>query len=218
MEDQFYKHVASAHAKLGESLGKALLANGFTSAQYAATAKEAAEMALSMIEPGKSVGIPGSVTIRQLGLLDALTAKGCKVYHHWDPTLTPDTRPQRLLDEITADWFVTSTNAVTVDGKLVNIDGAGNRVAGMAWGLGKILYIFSLDKVMPDVETAIARVRARATPANSIRVGLAPACTKTGHCVNCRGAEKACRVLTVLEAAPLGRDCRAIMVGEPLGY
>lgn len=210
--------IGDAHAKLAESLGKALIANGFSSAQYAATGAEAARMATEMIDASASVAIPSSVTLRQIGLLDALAAKGCRVSQFWGASLTPEQRREAMLDGMRADWFVTGANAVTVDGKIINIDATGNRVAAMAWGMGKLLFIFSLNKVMPDVETAIARVRMQATPPNSQRLSCDIPCAHTGRCMSCRAQAKLCRVVEVMEAAPLGRDCRAIMVGETLGY
>jgi hypothetical protein len=203
---------------LGRKIAASLVSNGYKTAVYAPSADEAARIAQDLIPEGSSVGIPGSVTVREIGLPELLAGKGCRVIHHWDPALTPETRPARLLEENAADWFVTSSNALTVDGRMVNIDGTGNRVSCMSWGIGKILFIVGLNKVAPDLESAISRARNSATPPNSLRTGLASPCAKTGHCVNCNSPERACRVVTIIERVPFGREAHAILVGESLGY
>lgn len=203
---------------LGDKICKALLSNGYKTASFAATAKEAADMAIAMIPDNASVGIPGTVTARELGLPDMLAGKNCTVFHHWDPALKPEQKNSRLTDENNADWFITSSNAITFDGKMINIDGTGNRVACMAWGIGKILYIVSLNKAEKDVESAIARARNAATPPNALRVGSKPPCTQIGHCVGCNAPDRTCRVLTIMERVPFGREAHVILVGEDLGY
>jgi hypothetical protein len=214
----FAKPLTDTNDALGKKLCATLASIGYKTARYAATADEAARLTLEMVPDGCTVGIPGTVTVRELGLLEKLSAKSCTIYHHWDPALTPETRNARLAAENGADWFITSSNAMTLDGKMVNIDGSGNRVAGMSWGPGKILFIVSLNKVARDVEKAIARARDRATPPNALRIDKNPPCTKTGHCMDCNSPDRLCRVITIIERVPLGREAHVILVGEPLGY
>lgn len=214
----FGEPVKKTKQALGEKLCKTLLAKGFKTAQYAEDAASAAELAISLVPEKSSVGVPGTVTVRELGLFEKLEAKGCTIYHHWDPNLTPEKKNARFIEENTADWFVTSANAMTSDGKIVNIDGSGNRVAAMAWGPGKILYIISLNKVARDTDSAIARARDFATPPNALRIGGKPPCTQVGHCVNCDSPDRICRVVTIMERVPLGREAHIILVGENLGY
>lgn len=216
--DKLHKPVFDANEALGKKLCAALIANGYKTAEYAATAEEAAALATALIPDGVTVGIPGTVTARELGLVDKLADKKCTIYQHWDPNLKPEDRSKRLLEENLSDWFVTSSNAITLDGKMINIDGTGNRVAGMAWAPGKLLYIVSLNKVARDIESGIQRSRDVATPPNAIRVGGAPPCTKIGYCVDCNSPDRTCRVVTIMERAPFGRECHAIIVGEHLGY
>ena len=203
---------------LAGKLCSALLANGFKTARYAATAGEAAEMAFDMIPAGCSVGIPGTVTVRQLGLDERLPEKGCTVHHHWKPNLTPQERGEIFIRENDADWFVTSSNAMTYDGKMINIDGTGNRVAGMSWSRGKLLFIVSINKAESSVDRAIERARSRATPPNALRVGSKPPCTLTGQCMDCNSPDRVCRVITIMERVPNGREAHVILVGENLGY
>ncbi|MDR1481920.1 MAG: lactate utilization protein [Synergistaceae bacterium] len=214
----FEKPAIETRDALGKKLCATLVSVGYKTARYAAAAEEAAKLALETVPDGCTVGVPGTVTIRELGLMEKFAAKGCTVYHHWDPALTPETRGARLAAENSADWFVTSSNALTFDGKMVNIDGTGNRVAGMSWGLGKILFIVSLNKVERDVDSAIKRARDRATPPNVLRIGGETPCAKLGYCVDCNSPDRICRVLTIIERVPLGREAHVILVGEPLGY
>ena len=203
---------------LGESMCKTLESRGFK-ACYAADGKEACEIALGLIDAGSSVGIPGSVTVRQIGLPQRLEEeKGCKINQHWKPGLSPQERKAVLVDEFNSDWFVTSANALSKDGTIVNIDGTGNRVSAMAWAPGKIIYIISINKITEDTASAIQRVKDRTAPANALRLGSKTACSLTGRCVDCKAPTRICRVTTLTEYAPLNRECHVILVGEELGY
>jgi hypothetical protein len=203
---------------LGNKICKALSSNGYKSAVYVRTAGEACEKAYAMIPDGVSVGIPGTVTVRQIGLIEKLDMKNCRVFHHWDPALTSETRLSRLAAENASDWYVTSSNAVTFDGKMVNIDGTGNRVSAMAWGTGKILFVIGMNKAARDVESALKRVRDSATPPNTVRAGMSTPCVTLGHCVDCAAPERTCRAVLILEKVPFGREAHVILVGESLGY
>jgi len=202
---------------LGNTLVQALSAKGY-SAQYVATREEALEKVLTLVPEGASVGIPGSVTIREIGALESLKQRGNTVFHHWDPSLTPEDKPERLRNENDADVFLTSTNALTQDGMFVNIDGVGNRVSAMAWGTGRLIFVVGINKVVRDLPSAIQRVRDKATPPNVIRLNIETPCSKTGHCMNCNVPERVCRALLILERATMGRDIHVIIVGESLGY
>jgi len=124
-----------------------------------------------------------------------------------------------LQEELLCDVFLTSANAVTIDGTMVNIDGNGNRVAGMAWAAGKIIYVIGINKVCPGgLEAAIARVKNFATPPNAMRLNIKTPCASLGYCVDCDSPERVCRAMLVLERAPQGRQSHVIIVGEVLGF
>ena len=197
---------------------KALTANGFH-AEYVETREDAVREVLSLVPEGASVGVPGSVTVRELGLIERLEERGCRIAHHWDPVLGAEERQQRFAEELESDVYLTSSNAVTLDGKLVNIDGTGNRVAGMAWAKNRICLVVGINKVCRDVESALQRIRDVATPMNNIRLGLVHLpCVQAGYCVDCKVPQRSCRVVTVMERAPFGRDAHVILVGESLGF
>lgn len=202
---------------LGETLVKNLSAKGFQSV-YVDTKEEALEEILKIIPEGASVGVPGSVTIREIGAMEKLVEQGCSVIHHWDPLLTPEERTKKLQDELLADYFLTSSNAVTHDGMLVNIDGNGNRVSGMAWGNNTLIFVIGMNKVTANIDEAIARTRNTATPPNVLRLNIASPCAKTGHCMNCNSPERVCKALLILERATGGRKSHVILVGEDLGF
>jgi hypothetical protein len=214
--DMFDGARQKAREALGRSVVKALRGKGYE-ADYAPSKDAALDEVLKRIPQGVSVGVPGSVTIRQIGAMEKLKERGCAVYQHWNPALTPEERVQTLADENAADYFLTSANAVTRDGVIVNIDGNGNRVSAMAWGRGALIFVIGVNKVTSDLNAAIERCRS-ATPANALRLGGNTACTQTGYCVNCDSPGRVCRALLILERAIPDRKTHVIMVGEDLGF
>ncbi|MFP4481983.1 MAG: lactate utilization protein [Thermovirgaceae bacterium] len=205
------------HSNIGQTVVKALNDKEYT-ASYVPTATEAARAVCDLVPTGSSVGIPGTSTIRELNLLELLEKKGCNVFHHWDPNLSADEKLTRLQEELASDFYLTSSNAVTHDGMLVNIDGTGNRVAGMAWGTNTLVFVVGINKICRDLESAIQRVKDTATPPNALRLSIDVPCTKTGHCVDCNSPNRLCRATLILERPPLGRDAHVFIVGEALGY
>lgn len=203
-------------SELMQSVAAALSHNGFE-VYTLATAEEAREKVLSFIEPGQAVGIGGSMTIRQLGLQETLSAAGHPVWWHWT---SPEEKPLVLENARKADVYLASTNAVTRQGELVNIDGTGNRVASMIHGPKTVIYVISKKKLVDGgLTAAIARIKRDACPPNAQRLGLDTPCAKTGACnVAACGDECMCRATTIVHR-PL-RDQRAvvILVEEPLGY
>ena len=216
MGNTFDAQRVKAREVLGHSVVKALQDKGYQ-ATYAATKEQALEEVLKLIPNNVSVGIPGTVTIREIGAMEKLTEKGCKIYHHWNPSLTPAERTQMLLDENNADYFLTSANAITRDGKIVNIDGNGNRVSGMAFGKGTLIFVIGMNKVASTLDEAFTRART-ATPPNVMRLGGNTPCVQTGYCVDCDSPARVCRAMLILERPVSGRKTHVIMVGENLGY
>ncbi len=208
-----------AHARiLGAQVAAECSKKGFQ-AVYADSSEEALEKVLSLIPEEVAVGISGSVSVREIGAVEALEKRGNPVVQHWDPSLkTVEEKKARLLEEVSCTVHLTGTNAITQDGMLVNIDGTGNRTAAMSWGPGKIIFVVGINKICPDLESAIRRVRDVATPPNALRLGIETPCAKTGHCMNCNSPQRVCRALLILERATMGRESHVIIVGESLGY
>jgi len=190
---------------------------------YAENAEEALAKVLELIPAGASVGVPGTVTVRELGAIEALESRGSRIVHHWDPSLTPEQVDEARFEEMECDALLVSSNAITKDGVLVNIDGSGNRVAAMCWSRGDRIFVVSMNKVCPDIESAVRRVRECATPPNALRLGRKTPCAVSGcHAQNgCLGPGSLCRAVLITEQAPtmpFGKKSYVILVGAPLGY
>ncbi|HUW64465.1 MAG TPA: lactate utilization protein [Spirochaetia bacterium] len=186
---------------------------------YAPTAREAVDEILKRVPEGSTVSAGGSVTLRQIGILELLRQQGHTVFDHWQEGLDAAQVYQVRRSQLTADVFLSSTNAVTLDGRLVNIDGAGNRVAAMIFGPSRVIVVAGINKVTRDQESALARIRDEAAPLNMYRLDLPTPCAKTTFCANCAPPARMCRITTVIEAKPLGiPEFTVIVVGEPLGY
>lgn len=178
------------------------------------TAKEACEMALSLIGADERVGVPGTMTARQIGLVGALKDRGTPVAEHWDKG--DKTTAQAQEEERAADWFVTSANAVTADGMLVSCDGFGNRVACMAWGPKKHLYLLGLNKFTPNLPSAFNRVREYAALQNALRFHPDLA-EKEEELL--QAADDLCRAFVVIDKRPGSCERSVVLlIEESLGY
>lgn len=199
-----------------ERAAEALRRNGF-SAYVASSAEEARSLVLSLVPPGSTVGVGGSVTVRELGLIEELERRGFRVVHHW--VQAPPEEIYRLRRaELVSDVFLCSANAVTLDGKLVSVDGTGNRVAAMAFGPRRVIVVAGRNKVVRNVEEGLWRARNVAAPMNCRRLGLKTPCAQLGYCVDCDSPDRACRAVLILERRPSGSDFHVVLVDEELGY
>lgn len=188
-------------------------------ALYAPTREEALKEIMARIPPGAGVGVGGSVTIRELGLIDMLKDRGHRVFDHWEPGLSPDEVQRVRKAQVVSDVFITSTNAITIDGKMVNIDHSGNRVAAMIFGPGRIIVVAGVNKIVRDVEAALDRVKNYVSPLNNHRRNDPNPCAKTSFCADCSPPSRLCRVTAILEARPKASESyTVIIVGESLGY
>lgn len=152
--------------------------------QLLPNAAQAREAALSILG-ARSVGFGGSATIQSLGLYEALKARGNEVFWHWyEP---PEARIAVERRALQAEAFLTSSNAVLTDGRLVNIDGTGNRVAGLLFGPPLVVVVLGCNKIVDGtVDDAVARIRREGCPGNARRLGLDTPCARTGRCADCR--------------------------------
>jgi len=185
---------------------------------YVKTKAEAVQEILKHITPNTGVGVGGSVTIRELGILEQLKAKGTVVVEHWIPGLSKDRSVEIRKAELTSDLFLSSSNAVTLTGELVNIDGIGNRVGAMSFGPKKVILVAGYNKIVGNVDEAIKRVKNEATPLNARRLNVDVPCAKLGWCVDCNSPNRLCRAVVIHERKPSWTDVLVILVGEDLGY
>jgi len=191
--------------------------NGFKTL-YMATKREAADEVLKLIPKGVLVGVGGSMTVRELGLVEALIRRGNEVAQHWQAGLSEEERMVARRRQLTSDVFLTSSNAITERGQLVNIDGAGNRVAAMIFGPKKVIVVAGANKIVKDLNEALERVRKVAAPMDARRLNLKTPCAVSGVCTDCDAPDRICRVTTIMDRKPLKTDITVVLVGEELGY
>jgi len=205
--------------KIVEIALNSLRKNGFT-AYYVASKEEALKKTLEMIPSDAKIGIGGSVTIREIGLPKALRERGNLLADHWQPGLSKEEVIEVRRSQLTSDVFLSSSNAVTMDGKLLNADGTGNRVAAMIFGPPKVIIVTGINKIVKDAEEGLRRIRDVASPMNANRLGRNSPCGLEGTCVEdqCEPPERLCNIITILERRPDLTDITIILVGETLGY
>jgi len=185
---------------------------------YVKAKVEAVQEILKQITPGMKIGIGGSVTLRELGILEKLEAQGYTVYNHWKPGLSRESMLEIRKSHMTSDLFLSSVNAVTLNGELVNIDGIGNRVNSTVFGPGKVVLVAGYNKIVDDVQEGIKRIKNVAAPLNARRLNIDVPCAKLGKCVDCNSPNRICRVIVIHERKPSLTEMLVILVGEELGF
>lgn len=184
---------------------------------YCNTKEEALEKALSLIEENSSVSWGGSLTINQLGLTEALK-KGSYEIIDRDEAKTQDERLDLMRKAFFADNYLTSSNALTIDGELINIDGNGNRVAAISYGPKQVIVIVGVNKLVSDRDCGIKRVQNEAAPPNVVRLDLDTSCRKTGYCMDCYTDDCICGQILVTRFSRTKDRIKVIIVGEELGF
>lgn len=201
--------------RLGESVAAALCARHFD-AQYCETVKEAVAAAVRLIPQGASVTFGGSMTIRDTGLVAALKEGNYRVFDRDE--IPPAARTAFVHEHFFSDFFLASANAVSEDGVIYNMDGAGNRVASLIYGPREVILLVGLNKIAKDEQSAVARVRGTAAPINAQRFDITTPCRKTGRCADCKSTDSICCTMTVMRLCrPAGR-IHVILFGESYGY
>lgn len=185
---------------------------------YCPTAKEAVTTISGLIADGSSVTWGGSMTIRDMGLTKALHERHSLDIIDRDQAQSPENVQQIYLRSFTADVYLTSANALSEDGVIVNIDGNGNRVAAITWGPKKVIFVIGMNKVAPTVEDALARARGTASPTNAVRLGTNTPCNTDGACHNCNSPECICSYIHFLRNSRNAGRHMVVLVGEDLGY
>jgi len=202
-------------AALGQQVVQALNAKRFM-AQFAATKEEAFQAVLALIKDTDTVGMGGSTTMEELLLKEELEKRGNVVYNH-QGLPSEEARIVRC-KELTADVFLASTNAVTLAGELINVDGSGSRVAAMSFGPRRVILVVGANKIVKDEAEGRKRIELYAAPMNASRLGCKTPCVATGVCVNCNSPERICMITSIIHMAPRGSAFYIIVVGEDLGY
>ena len=202
--------------KRGEVLVKNLRSRHFD-AYYCETKEDALRQALALIPEGDSVGWGGSVTCQEIGLLDAVRAGNFRAIDR-DACVTMEEREACMRQALLADTFLTSANAISMDGQMVNIDGNGNRVAAIVYGPKQVIVVAGMNKVEDTLEAAITRARTLAAPMNQQRFGLPNPCGATAKCGDCKSETCICNhILVTRHCRPVGK-IKFVLVGEDLGF
>lgn len=195
----------------------ALHQNNF-SAEYFPTISAAVEELFKTVAPTESIGLGGSVTLMDAHIAEKFIARGNTVFDHHLPNQTPEQVLQVRRNQLLCDVFLTSTNALTQDGKLVNVDGTGQRVAAMIFGPKKVIVITGMNKITPDLNSALQRLSEVAAPKNNQRLNRPNPCTTTGVCIDCNAATRICNARTIIDKQPQLSNIHVWIVGENLGY
>lgn len=186
-------------------------------AYYCTTSAEAVEKALSLMPEGASITWGGSESIKECGLMDAIQAANYELIDRTDAK-TPEEDRIMYSRQVMADFFLMSSNAITIDGELVNIDGRANRVSLLCWGPQNVIVIAGMNKITSDVESAIQRVRDAAAPPNTVRLNKNTPCAQTGRCGNCYSPDCICSQIVITRRSSTPKRIKVILVGEELGY
>jgi len=200
---------------------EALKRNGFRPI-YVEKRKEALQRILEEIPLGATVGAGDSLTLRQTGIFEELKRRGFTLFWPFDENVPKEERRNIARKALLTDVFLSGSNALTIDGKIVNVDATGNRVAGIIFGPKKAIIVVGVNKIVKNLEEASERIRKLAAPLNAKRIReergweLLP-CVKAGECVDCTAENRICNVTTIVEKKPRAIDITVIIVGENLG-
>ncbi len=187
-------------------------------AVYCPKAADAAEYIMEHAENAKSVGFGGSLSVADLKLTSRLAEQGKEILNHGFPDLTPEQKMNTMKRQQTCDLFLSGTNAVTLDGCLVNIDGNGNRVAAMIYGPTTVIVVAGRNKIVEgDVADAIRRIKDKSAPPNAMRLGKQTPCATTGFCCDCDSPQRICHVTTIIDSKPSLTDFHVLVVNEDMG-
>ena len=184
-----------------KEVAAALERRGFATAVFA-TGAEAAAFVLKEAAAAQTIGMGGAESVKQIGVVEELAKQG-----------------RTLVRATPCDLFLLSANALTADGRIVNIDGNGNRVAASIHGAGHVLYVIGRNKIVDGgIDEAIARIKRCACPPNCRRLGKRTPCAATGVCADCDSPDRICKVTVVMDRKPTGTRATVALVDEDLGY
>lgn len=209
-------NITTRNQMLAQKVIKGLESRNMTG-YYVETKEEALQKALEIIPKGSSIGWGGSVSIAEIGLKEAVCNGDYTVFNR-DVCATPEEKREVELKVFGSDYFLCSSNAITEDGILVNIDGNSNRVAAIAYGPLHVVMIVGMNKVAKDIDSALSRARNIAAPINAQRFPLDTPCKKNGSCANCKSMDTICCEFLITRFSRHAGRIHVILVNEELGY
>lgn len=184
---------------------------------FAETKEDALKLALELIPEGSSIGYGGCMSADQIGLKEALSCEKYNLIRREEAT-TPQEMHEKYKEIFDADFFLSSANAMTEDGIIVNIDGNSNRVSAISFGPKKVLFIVSMNKITKDLDSAVKRARNIAAPANAQRFDIKTPCKEAGTCMNCKSVDCICCNVLITRFQRDPERVHVILVNEDLGY
>ena len=209
-------HKLTALAKQAETIIRNLEKRNMEG-YYFDTAAECTRAVLESIPQRSVISWGGSESIKECGLMDAIQKGDYKLIDRF-AARTPEESRVLYSQAVLADYYLMSSNAVTLDGELINIDGNGNRVACLIQGPSHVILVVGMNKVVTDVESGIARVRNMASPPNAVRLDRNLPCAATGTCHDCLAPECFCNQIVVTRRSGHEGRIKVYLVGESLGY
>ncbi len=180
--------------------------------------EDVAQFIMAAAADCKTVGIAGTHTVRALGVLPMLEQAGKTLYDHWK--FQPGT-PEELdcrKKQMTCDLFLSSANAVTMTGEIVNRDGCGNRINAMTFGPGKVIIVVGRNKITTDLDAAFERIEFTAAPIRAISLNRKTPCASAGLCMDCDSPQRICRITSVIHRKPMMTNITVAIIDEELGY
>ena len=185
---------------------------------YCDSSEDAVALAMELMVEGGTVGMGGTETVKETGLLDAVKAANHLEFIDRDTAKTPEEKRAIYLQSMGCKYYLMSSNAVTVDGELINIDGNGNRIACLVFGPEQVILLVGMNKVVKDVDSGIERIGIYAAPANAARLGTRTPCGVTGHCADCHSEDCMCAHTVITRHCRQAGRIKVILVGEELGF
>lgn len=184
---------------------------------YFPTAAKAVEKAMSLLSENSMVSFGGSMTLEETGMLKALRA--CSSIQLLDRDAVPiEKKTDIFRQSLLSDTYFMSSNAITIDGELINIDGNGNRVAALIYGPKEVIILAGMNKIVPSTEEAVNRIRNTATPPNCIRLNKQTPCAITGACGDCLSGDCICNQVVITRRSGMKGRIKVLLIGESLGF
>ena len=178
---------------------------------------EALDLLKSLVPEGATIGYGGSVSLTEIGALDAFSTDKYRLMRRENAKTQEET--ENIFKEILfCDCFLMSSNAITIDGQLINVDGRGNRVCFLEYGPKSVIIVCGMNKIVSDIESAIKRIKTVAAPMNAVRLNRSTPCSKTGICGDCQSPDCICANTVITRRSHINGRIKVILVGEELGY
>ena len=212
--DNNLRMIGEAQAK---KVQKSLIARQFD-CQIVEDEKEASAAIKRMIPANSIVALGGSMTLEQIGMLEELKKMPIQLQDRYAPNLSKEQRDEILRQAFTSDVYLMGTNAITLNGELLNVDGTGNRVTALCFGPKKVIVVVGVNKIVMDEEAGWSRIRRIAAPANCVRLAKKTPCASVGYCQNCASDQRICNQFVKIERCRYKDRISVIIVLKDLGY